>query len=193
MDKPGTLILVIGPTGSGKSALLSHIRKAIPELVFPVSCTTRTPRPGEVDGETYFFVTPEEFERRVQAGEFLEWKHTDEKRYGTLKSQILNPLAEGKTVIREVEVRGARDILGGLVPREQVHTIYIHGGSWEQLEARILKRATMGEAELTSRRTRFAEESSFEKEADMVIENREGELEKAKLDFEAAVRSIMQK
>ena len=193
MDPKGKLILVIGPTGSGKSALMSYIKQAIPGLVFPVSCTTRAMRPGEVDGENYFFVTPEEFERRVQAGEFLEWKHTDDKRYGTLKSQILTPLEEGKTVIREVEVRGARDILGGLVPREKVHTIFIDGGSWEQLEARILKRATMGEAELTSRRTRFAEESSFEKEADTVVYNREGKLEEAKKDFEAAVRSIMEK
>lgn len=192
MEKTGKLILVIGPTGSGKSALMSHIRSAIPELVFPVSCTTRAMRPGEVEGENYFFVTPDEFERRVQAGEFLEWKHTDEKRYGTLKSQILTPLMQGKTVIREVEIRGARDILGGLIPREQVHTIFIDGGSWEQLEARILKRASMGEAELASRRTRFAEESVFEKEADIIIYNREGELEKAKQEFEAAVRAIMQ-
>jgi guanylate kinase len=188
----GKLILVIGPTGSGKSALMSYIRTAIPELVFPVSCTTRAMRPGEKEGENYFFVTPEEFERRVQAGEFLEWKHTDEKRYGTLKAQILNPLLEGKTVMREVEVRGARDILGGLVPRSQVHTMYIDGGSWEQLEARILKRASMGEVELTSRRTRFAEESAFEREADTVIYNKEGQLEQAKREFEAAVRSIMQ-
>jgi len=189
----GKLILVIGPTGSGKSALMSYIRTAIPELVFPVSCTTRAMRHGEVEGENYFFVTPEEFERRVQAGEFLEWKHTDDKRYGTLKSQILEPLAEGKTVIREVEVRGARDILGGLVPREQVHTIFIDGGSWDQLEARILKRASMGEAELTSRRTRFAEESAFESEADSVVYNREGQLEQAKAEFEKIVRSIMRK
>jgi guanylate kinase len=188
----GKLILVIGPTGSGKSALMSYIRTAVPGLVFPVSCTTRAMRPGEKEGENYFFVTPDEFERRVQAGEFLEWKHTDEKRYGTLKSQILNPLAEGKTVIREVEVRGARDILGGLVPRQLVHTIYIDGGSWEQLEARILKRASMGEVELASRRTRFAEESAFEREADVVVYNKEGQLEQAKREFEGAVRAIMQ-
>lgn len=193
MEQKGKLILVIGPTGSGKSALLSHVRQTLPGLVFPVSCTTRAPRPGEVEGETYFFVTPEEFEKRVAAGEFLEWKHTDEKRYGTLKSQILTPLSEGKTVIREVEIRGARDILGGLVPRAHVYTIYIDGGSWSELEKRILKRASMGEAELASRRTRFAEESVFKNEANIVIHNTEGKLENAKREFEEAVRSIMEK
>ncbi|HVV38879.1 MAG TPA: guanylate kinase [Candidatus Paceibacterota bacterium] len=192
MEKQGKLVLVIGPTGSGKSALMAHARQAVPGLVFPISCTTRAMRPGEVEGENYFFVTPEEFERRVKAGDFLEWKHTDEKRYGTLKSQILTPLAEGKTVIREVEIRGARDILGGLVPRDLVHTIYIDGGSWEQLEARILRRASMGEVELASRRTRYAEESVFKNEADVVIENTEGKLEEAKQEFEKAIRAIME-
>lgn len=189
----GKLLLVIGPTGSGKSALLAHVREAMPELVFPVSCTTRPMRPGETEGVNYYFVSTEEFEKRVALGEFLEWKHTDGKRYGTLKKEILTPLEEGKTVLREVEIRGARDILGGLVPRSQVYTIYIDGGSWEQLEKRILKRASMGEAELESRKQRFLEESAFKKEANIVIHNEEGKLEDAKREFEAAIRSIMQK
>jgi guanylate kinase len=189
----GTLVLVIGPTGSGKSALISHAREAIPELVFPVSCTTRAMRPGEKEGVNYYFVTTEEFEKRVEAGEFLEWKHTDGKRYGTLKAEILKPLEEGKTLLREVEIRGARDIISGLVPRENVFTIYIDGGSWEDLERRILARASMGEAELASRRQRFEEETPFKEEADAVIYNREGKLEEAKLEFEHLVRSIVNK
>jgi guanylate kinase len=147
-------------------------------------------RPGEKEGENYFFVTPEAFERKVQAGEFLEWKYTDEKRYGTLKSEILTPLSQDKTIVREVEVRGARDIIGGLLPREQVRTIYVDGGTWETLEQRILKRASMGEVELQSRYKRFVEESEFKQEADIIISNLEGRLDQAKQDFEAAIRAI---
>lgn len=186
----GKLVLVIGPTGSGKSALIQHVRQTIPGLVFPVSCTTRAMRPGEKEGENYFFISPEEFERRVLAGEFLEWKYTDEKRYGTLKSQILEPLSQGKIVIREVEVRGARDILGGLLPRDQVRTIYVDGGSWDTLERRILKRASMGEVELKSRYKRFVEESAFKNEADILVHNDEDKLGEAKQAFENAVRAI---
>lgn len=186
----GTLVLIVGATGSGKSALIAHVRQAVPGLVFPVSCTTRPMRPGEKDGENYFFISNEEFDTKVQNGEFLEWKNTDGKKYGTLKSQILEPVAEGKTVIREVEIRGAREILGGLLPRENVRSIYIDGGTWESLEKRILARASMGEAELASRYKRFMEETQFKDEADVVIYNQDGKLDEAKKAFEEAVRGI---
>ncbi len=186
----GTLVLIVGATGSGKSALIAHVRQAVPRVVFPVSCTTRPIRPGEKDGENYFFISNEEFDTKVQNGEFLEWKHTDGKKYGTLKSQILEPVAEGKTVIREVEIRGAREILGGLLPPVNVRSIYIDGGTWESLEKRILARASMGEAELASRYKRFMEETEFKDEADVVIYNQDGKLDEAKKAFEEVVRGI---
>ena len=186
----GTLVLVIGPTGSGKSALISYVRKAIPGLVFPVSCNTRAMRPEEVEGENYFFITPEEFEKRVQAGEFLEWARVDDRRYGTLKSQIIPPLEQDKVVVREVEVQGARSILA-LLPRKNIKFFFIDGGTWDDLEKRILARASMGEAELASRRQRFIEETKFKSEADIVIHNEQGKLEEAKQAFEKAIRAIV--
>jgi len=187
----GTLILVIGPSGSGKGALISHIRKILPQIIFPVSCTTRVMRPGEVEGQTYFFVSDEEFEKRIAAGEFLEWKQLDHHRSGILKAQVLGPINDGKVVLREVDVKGAREILGGLLPRDQIRTIYIDGGSWRALKSRILARAALDEVELESRHRRFEEEVGFKHEADFVIHNEQGRLEKAEEDMEAIVGAII--
>ncbi|MES2007237.1 MAG: guanylate kinase [Patescibacteria group bacterium] len=187
----GKLILVIGQTGSGKGALISSLRQTFPEILFPVSCTTRAIRPGEVEGETYFFVTPEEFQQKVDNGEFLEWTTTDSHRYGTLKSQILKPVEEGHVVLREVDVKGAHEIIGGLLPREHVFSIYIDAGSWEELETRILSRASMSQEELESRRLRYSIEAPFKQEADFVVENKTGKLEVAQHDIKEVVREII--
>jgi guanylate kinase len=188
--KKGKLILVIGPTGSGKGTLLSHVRNTIPGLVFPVSCTTRAPRPGETSGQTYYFISPEEFSERQARGEFLETASYGGNQYGTLKSEILPFIAEGKTVVREIEVQGARQIQKTLSP-DDLRIIYIDAGSWDELERRIRARAPIGQPELEARRKRYEDETSFRKEATIVVNNLDGGLEKAKQNFVAAVRSIM--
>lgn len=185
----GKLILVIGPTGSGKGTLLAHVRSVIPGLIFPVSCTTRAMRPGEVSGQTYYFVTPEEFAERFSRGEFLETASYGGNQYGTLKSEILPFIAEGKTAIREIEVQGARQIQQILSP-EDLRIIYIDGGSWDELERRIRARAPIGQPEIEARRKRYEDETSFKKEATVVVNNPEGGVEQAKQDFIQAVRSI---
>jgi guanylate kinase len=185
----GALVLVIGPTGSGKSALLSFLQAAAPQIVFPVSCTTRAPRPGERDGEKYFFINKEEFEKREAAGEFLEWASYGGNYYGTLKSEILPKLEEGRLVVREVEVQGARQIRK-LLPKENLKIVFIDAGSWESLERRILARAPMNDVELLARRKRYEDELSFKAEADRVIENRDGGLEQAKKDFIEAIHTL---
>lgn len=190
MEK-GKLILVIGPTGSGKGTLLAHIRAQVPELIFPVSCTTRAMRPGEVEGQTYYFVTTKEFNERIARGEFLEHASYGGNQYGTLKSEILPAIAEGKTVIREIEVQGARQIQNILSP-EELRIIYIDAGSWDELERRILARAPIGAPELEARRKRYEDETSFKAQATAVVYNPDGSLEQAKHDFEVAVRSIME-
>ncbi|HEX2615726.1 MAG TPA: hypothetical protein VHL10_09545 [Nitrososphaera sp.] len=186
----GKLILVIGPTGSGKGTLLAHARNTIPELIFPVSCTTRVMRPGEIEGQTYYFVTQEEFEQRIANGEFLEWAEYGGNRYGTLKSEILPAIAEGKTVIREIEVQGARQIQG-ILPHEQLRIIYIDAGTWDELERRIRARAPIGQPEIEARRRRYEDETSFKQQAAVVIANPDGGMENAKKEFVAAIRSIM--
>lgn len=188
----GKLILIVGPTGSGKGSLEAHLHSVMPEVYWSISCTTRTPRPGEKDGDRYFFITKEAFEQREQAGEFLEWAQYGGNYYGTLKSQVLPMLAEGKTVMREVEVQGARQI-AQIVPKDQLKIIFIDAGSWEDLERRVLKRASMGEAELLSRRKRFEDELSFMSQADVVVKNPDGGLEAAKSAFVSAVQQLSNK
>ncbi len=186
----GKLILVIGPTGSGKGTLLAHVRNTIPELIFPVSCTTRAMRPGEVEGQTYHFVTSEEFRERLARGEFLETASYGGNQYGTLKAEIVPHIEAGKTVIREIEVQGARQIQQILPPTE-LRIIYIDAGSWDDLERRIRARAPIGQPEIEARRKRYEDETSFKQQATVVIQNLDGGIEAAKQEFEAAVRSIM--
>ncbi len=185
----GKLVLVIGPTGSGKGTLLAYVREKIPGLVFPVSCTTRAPRPGEKEGQTYFFVSLEEFKRRVEAGEFLEHASYGGNQYGTLKSEILPRVEEGKVVIREVEVQGARQIQKTMPP-ELLRIVYVDAGSWEDLERRVRARAPIGQPELEARRTRYEDETSFKSQASVIVSNPDGKIEEAKQAFLEAIESI---
>lgn len=189
MTYTGKLILVVGVSGSGKGALMQAARKRFPEAVFPVSCTTRGMRPGEVDGVMYHFLTDEEFDARIAAGDFLEWEPYGGHRYGTLKGEIFPPLEAGKTVLHEVEIYGARHFRE-LVPRENVSVIYILAGSWESLKKRILARAPMTDEELEKRRLRFEEEIQFKGEADVVIENPDGGLAEAQERFIDAIQKV---
>ena len=185
----GKLILVIGPSGSGKSALMSYLRHSASDIVFPVSCTTRAQRPGEAEGETYYFISDAAFDARLAQDAFLEWASYGGHRYGTLKSEVLPALAQRKTVVREVEVQGARQLLK-LLPAGQVATIFITAGSWEELAARIAARAPVTPEELAARKERYADEMQFAAQADICIENKNGDLAHAQALFIAAVERL---
>ena len=185
----GKLVLVVGGSGSGKGTLMGKARERFPDIVFPVSCTTRAMRPGEVNGQVYHFVTGEEFSRMVAAGEFLEWAEYGGNRYGTPVQEVTGPLSEGKLLLHEIEVQGVH-LLQGIIPADQVVTIYVDAGSWEVLERRILSRAPIAEAELAKRQSRYEEESLFKNEATHVIENTDGGVEKATEDFLALISSL---
>jgi guanylate kinase len=146
-------------------------------------------RPGEVNGQTYYFVSSDEFAARLSRGEFLETAVYGGNQYGTLKSQILPFIEEGKMVVREIEVQGARQIQQ-MLPADDLRIIYIDAGSWDELERRVVARAPIGQPELEARRKRYEDETSFKAEATVVIKNPEGGLEQAKADFEQAVRTI---
>lgn len=107
MKQPlGTLLVVSGPSGSGKTTLC---RRATENglCVYSISCTTRQPRPGEVNGVDYHFLTPAEFDARVERGDFLEYAEVHGNRYGTLKADILTLLEQGKNVVMDIDVQGA--------------------------------------------------------------------------------------
>lgn len=183
----GQLILILGPSGSGKGTVLEALHEKYPHFVFPISCTTRPPRPGEKDGEVYHFVDKEEFQRRMAVGDFLEWAVVHgEHYYGTLKEQILKPLQQGKTVIREVDVQGLRSIRE-LIPPSHLRSIFLTVDGWETLRNRILKRSSLSEEELERRRQSFMKEMEWAKECDVVIVSIEGEIEKLIQDTEVAI------
>ncbi len=106
-SQPPVLLILAGPAGSGKSTLCDRLVLEDPSFCRVITTTTRAPREGEIDGVHYHFFTPEEFERRIQAGDFLEWAWVHGKRrYGTLKSSVLEPLARGQNLVMSVDVQG---------------------------------------------------------------------------------------
>lgn len=183
----GILYLLLGPSGSGKGTVLAALRAKYPEFVFPVSCTTRDKRPHEVEGEIYRFIPKDEFVRRIEAGDFLEWAvvHQDNY-YGTLKQPILDALAAGKIVIREVDVQGLRSIRE-LVPKENLVSIFLTVPDWGMLRRRILGRSQMSDDELERRRQSFFKEMEWAKECDHVIESFDGETERLVRDVERVI------
>lgn len=172
----GKLFLILGPSGSGKGTVIKYLRKKFPEAVFPISCTTRMPRPGEQEGDMYHFLTKEEFGKRIAAGEFLEWAmvHHDNK-YGTLKKPILDAIDGGKIVIREVDMQGVKSIRA-LLPKEKVISIFITAPSWGNLKKRITGRSPLGRDELLQREKSFAREMEFSRECDYVVMSEQGKI-----------------
>ena len=104
------LFVISGPSGAGKGTLVTRVRELRSNLGLTVSATTRAPRKGEVDGVNYFFLTREEFDRRVANGEFVEWAEVHGNCYGTLVSEVTSKLASGASLILEIDVQGALQV-----------------------------------------------------------------------------------
>jgi guanylate kinase len=134
----GRLFILSAPAGTGKTTLVRMLTEEFPCVVASISLTTRSPRDGEVDGVDYFFVTKENFEAKIRAGEFLEHVELYGERYGTSRSWVESQLNEGKHVILVIDVQGARLL------RNQVDavTIFVSPPSMEELERRLRKRRT---------------------------------------------------
>ena len=139
-DRPtGRLTVLSGPSGVGKSTVVAHLRARHPEIWLSVSATTRAPRPGEVEGETYHFVSAEEFAAMVGRGEFLEWAEFAGHAYGTPRAPVEEHLARGVPVILEIELSGARQVRAS-----QPHALFVFltPPSWEVLVERLTGRGT---------------------------------------------------
>ena len=150
--REGILCVVSGPSGCGKTTLCRNAA-AVEPVTYTVSCTTRAIRPGETDGHDYFFLTDEEFVRRIEAGDFLEHAFVHGRRYGTLKSQVLPHLAEGRDVIMDLDVQGAAQLRS--CPDEAIRRalvdVFILPPSMEELKARLAGRRSESEAQLALR------------------------------------------
>ena len=114
------VFVITGPSGVGKGTLIARLLEAHPELELSVSATTREPRDGEQDGRDYHFLSPEEFDRRADAGDFLEFATYSGNRYGTLRSEIERRLEAGHSVVLEIEVQGARQVRAAMPESVQI-------------------------------------------------------------------------
>ena len=173
------LSVITGPSGVGKGTLVSRLLARHPRIWLSVSATTRPPRPGEVEGESYFFLSREHFERQVAAGGFLEWAEFAGNLYGTPREPVERQLAAGRPVLLEIELEGARQVRRSFPAGFQV---MLQPPSLEELERRIRGRGTDAEAAIQRRLDRAREELAAAAEFDATLVN--GDLELALADLE---------
>jgi guanylate kinase len=180
------VFVITGPSGVGKGTLIRGLLERIPELELSVSATTRPPRPGEQDGSHYHFLSPEEFERRVRAGEFVEHATYSGRRYGTLRSELERRTDEGSPVVLEIEVQGARQVREAMDDALQV---FIAPPSLDALRTRLVGRGTDDPEQVEQRMQTAERELAARPEfAHVVVNDR---LEQATDELVAIVRDAL--
>jgi guanylate kinase len=165
---PGKLIVLTGPSGVGKGTLMRSLLQRHPELYYSVSVTTRSPRPGEINGKNYYFISRSKFEQLIAQGEFLEWAEFAGNYYGTPREAVLNQVQSGKLVVLEIELAGARQIRTSF---PSVLSIFILPPSFEELERRIRDRGQDTPEAIARRLHRAQEELQAADEFDIKIVN----------------------
>jgi guanylate kinase len=165
-----TVFIISAPSGSGKSTLVGQLMKAVPALRFSVSYTTRAPRGQEQNGQDYFFVSRDEFESRIQSGEFLEWAQVFGNYYGTHQSELDRAGAEGVDLVLDIDVQGARQ-LKQRIPAAV--SVFILAPSRKVLEQRLRSRSQDSEPVIERRLREAAEEIRNYSQYDFVLVNHE--------------------
>lgn len=166
----GMLIVVSSPSGGGKGTLIDRARKLVPNLSYSVSYTTRQPRPGEVNGREYFFVSLADFEEMKSQERFLEWAWVHGNVYGTSREQVLDELAKGRDIILEIDVQGASSVRALI---SDAVCIFILPPSFEVLKQRLITRGTDAAADLERRLQGAPAEVEHYREFQYVIINDE--------------------
>ena len=186
--RKGNLFVISGPSGAGKGTLVKLLAERVDDVWLSVSCTTRKPREGEVEGVSYFFKTDEEFQQLVDEGGLLEWATYSGNRYGTPKRVVEEHIASGDQVILEIDMQGAfqvRDIM------PDAHLVFIEPPSWEILEQRLRGRGTETEDVILRRLDAARVELSRKMEYDYRLVN--DELDVAANELVAYVNNLAER
>jgi guanylate kinase len=167
------LTVLAGPTAVGKGTVSADVRDRYPQVWLSVSATTRSPRPGEVDGVHYMFVSPEEFDRMVAAGEMLEWAVVHGRnRYGTPRRPVEQKLAAGVPVLLEIDLQGARQVRAAVTASGlEARFVFLAPPSFDELVRRLVGRGTEDSEERERRLATARVELAAEKEFDVTIVN----------------------
>ena len=165
--KKGKLIVLSGPGGVGKSTIVVELKK-LDHFYFSVSATTRKPRPGEIDGVAYHFVSDLQFQEMIENKTFLEWADFAGSRYGTPKAPVDKALAEGKNVLLEIEISGARQVKEAM---PEAIMVFLQPPSMQELEARITNRGTDSAERIAARLALARAEMAAAGEFDHLLTN----------------------
>jgi guanylate kinase len=178
------VFVITGPSGVGKGTLISKLLERVPDLELSISATTRSPREGEVDGRDYHFLTLEEFDRRIETEDFLEFATYSGNRYGTLRSEVRRRLDAGRSVLLEIEVQGARQVRAAM--RESVQ-VFIAPPDPAVLRERLLTRGTDAAEAIDARLEVAEQELAAQDEFPHLVVN--DDLERAASELEGIVRA----
>ena len=184
------IIIITAPSGAGKTSITRHLLQTFPQLAFSVSAATRQARANEQHGRDYYFISEEEFQRKIQNNEFVEWEMVYEARYyGTLKTELTRIWNDDKVPVLDIDVKGAIHVQGQFP--DTTLSIFIQPPSIDELKRRLVSRGTESDTSLSARINKAGYEISFSHSFNEVLVN--DDLEKAKREAEAIVSNFLAK
>lgn len=168
--------------------MIAKLKERHPEYFFPLSCTTRAPRPGEKEGEVYSYISKEEFVKGIEEGRFLEWAEVHQDHYyGILKEPIFQALADGKIIIREIDIQGYKTV-SKIVPPEKLVGVFIWVKDLEELKRRILNRGKLPDEEIERRLESARREIAESDLCKYKIDSIQGQIDRMADDMEEIIR-----